>query len=144
MTNATSKRIGFIGLGNQAAPLAMQLVKAGLDVTVWDQRAEAMEPFIDAGAKAAQDAAELGQRCDFVEICVVDDAGARATVEGPSGLLQSMARGSMIAAHSTVSPETCQSLAKVAAEHGVTLIDTPVSGGAKLAEAGQKIGRAHV
>src|SRR3546814_15837713 len=74
MTNATSKRIGFIGLGNQGAPLAMQLVKAGLDVTVWDQRAEAMEPFIAAGAKAAKDAADLGARCDFVEICVVDDA----------------------------------------------------------------------
>src|SRR3546814_17565798 len=50
-----------------------------------------------------------------------------------------MARGSMIAVHSTVSPETCQSLAKVAAEHGVKLIDTPVSGGAKLAEAGQMV-----
>src|SRR3546814_13076496 len=50
-----------------------------------------------------------------------------------------MARGSMIAVHSTVSPKTCQSLAKVAAEHGVTLIDTPVSGGAKLAEAGQMV-----
>src|SRR3546814_16272318 len=106
----------------------MQLVKAGLDVTVWDQRAEAMEPFIAAGAKAAKDAADLGARCDFVEICVVDDAGVRATVEGPSGLLQSMARGSMIAVHSTVSPETFQSLAKVEGGHGVTMIATPRTG----------------
>src|SRR3546814_2861767 len=98
-----------------------------------------MEPFIAAGAKAGKDAADLGARCDIVEICFVDDAGVRATVEGPSGLLQSMAMGSMIAVHSTVSPETCQSLAKVAAEHGVTLMDTPVSGGAKLAEAGQMV-----
>src|SRR3546814_11805129 len=68
MTNATSKRIGFIGLGNQGAPLAMQLVKAGLDVTVWEQRAEAMEPFISAGPKAAKAAADLGARFDFVAI----------------------------------------------------------------------------
>src|SRR3546814_17334674 len=97
-----------------------------------------MEPFIAAGAKAAKDAADLGARCDFVEICVVDDAGVRAPVEGPSGLLHSMARGSMIAVHSTVSPETCQSLHKVAEHQGVTLTDPPGSGGAELAGAGKR------
>ena len=47
-----------------------------------------------------------------------------------------MQPGGIIAIHSTVHPDTCRELAELAAEHGVSLIDAPVSGGAPAVEEG--------
>lgn len=125
--------IGFIGLGSQGGPMAMRIAKAGLPLTVWARRAEALEAFFSAGAKAAASVADLGAACDHVGICVVDDAGVKAIC---AELIQAMQPGGRIAIHSTVLPETCADLAEQAAARGLSLIDAPVSGGGPAAEAG--------
>ena len=133
------RRIGFIGVGNQGGPLAMRLIQAGHQITVFDLDPKALERFAEAGAAIAGSAAEVGAVCDFVEICVLDDDGVRDVVAGPSGLLTTMAPGGIIAVHSTVLPETCRRLAHDAARQEVVLIDTPVTGGAARAELGEMV-----
>ena len=46
-------KIGFIGLGNMGAPMALNLLKAGHAVNVFDLNAQAVQTLVDAGAKAA-------------------------------------------------------------------------------------------
>ena len=43
-------RIGFIGLGNMGGPMALNLIKAGHALTVYDLRRPAAEPHLGAGA----------------------------------------------------------------------------------------------
>jgi 3-hydroxyisobutyrate dehydrogenase-like beta-hydroxyacid dehydrogenase len=139
MATQSKRRIGFIGVGNQGGPLAMRLVQAGHQVTIFDLSTDTLARFAEAGATIVGSAAEVAALCDFVEICVLDDAGVTDVVAGPSGLLTTMAPGGIIAVHSTVLPETCRTLAAEAANHGVVLIDTPVTGGAARAEVGEMV-----
>lgn len=126
-------KAGFIGLGSQGGPMAERILAAGISLTVWARRAEALEPFTAAGASAAGSAAELGAACDVVGVCVVDDAGVAAVCDE---LIPAMRPGSLLAIHSTILPESCEALAQRCAAGGIHFLDAPVSGGGPAATAG--------
>jgi 3-hydroxyisobutyrate dehydrogenase len=68
-------RVGFIGLGNQGAPIAGRIVGAGYDTTVWARRPEALDPFRATAANIATSPRELGEGLDVLATCVFDAAG---------------------------------------------------------------------
>jgi 3-hydroxyisobutyrate dehydrogenase-like beta-hydroxyacid dehydrogenase len=125
--------IGFIGLGNQGGPIAHRIVDGGRPLMVWARRPQVLEAYVAKGARAAASIAAVGAHCDHVGICVVNDADV---VDVCRQLIPAMRPGSRIAIHSTVLPETCIALDQECAEHGIELIDAPVSGGAAGAQAG--------
>ncbi len=126
-------RTGFIGLGSQGGPMAQRMLAAGYPLTVWARRAEALKPFVDAGAMAAESIAELGANCDHVGICVVNDADVLAITDQ---LIPAMQPGSRLVIHSTILPESCERLQAQCDSHSLLLIDAPVSGGGPAAQAG--------
>ena len=128
-----SKKIGFIGIGSQGGPMAHRIVDAGMDLTVWARRPEALKAYVAKGCKAAASVAEMGASCDHVGICVVTDADVFQITDQ---LIPAMKSGSRIAIHSTILPESCIKLEQQCAERGIGLIDAPVSGGSPAAEAG--------
>lgn len=125
--------IGFIGLGSQGGPMARRIVDAGYPLLLWARRPESLEPYADTSARIAASVAELGQACDHVGVCVVDDAGVQEVCDE---LISVMKQGSCIAIHSTVHPDSCKRLAAKAARRGIALLDAPVSGGGQGAAAG--------
>ncbi|HUD92687.1 NAD(P)-dependent oxidoreductase [Sphingobium sp.] len=125
--------LGFVGLGDQGGPIAQRLLETGYSVTLWARRPETLEPYAGMQAKRAPDLRTLAERCDWIGICVFDDAGVREICEE---IMPYMRAGSTIVVHSTVDPGTCRALAVEAAECGLTLIDAPVSGGNAGAHAG--------
>ncbi|MGI1848715.1 NAD(P)-dependent oxidoreductase [Rhodococcus sp. SJ] len=127
-------RLGCIGLGNMGAPMAKRLLDRPGGLTVLDTRPEAVAPFTAAGARAADDPADLARECDVVCVTVVDDAQVRTVV---AGLLGGARPGTVIAVHSTVADTTAVELAAACAERGLELVDAPVSGGAPGAEQGR-------
>lgn len=126
-------RIGFIGLGDQGAPIAERLIQAGYHTTLWARRPESLTDFKDSNAHFTDSPEKLGAASDLVGICVLDDTGTRQVV---TEVLKGMAPGGMIAIHSTVHPQTCRDLAEQTKKKGVTLLDAPVSGGNAGAKAG--------
>lgn len=128
-----SEKIGFIGLGSQGAPMAHRIKAAGMDLTVWARRPEALEAYVAQGCTTAHTVTELGSSCDHVGICVVNDADIFQVCDQ---LIPAMKPGSRIAIHSTILPETCLKLEQQCAARGIGLIDAPVSGGSPSAEAG--------
>jgi 3-hydroxyisobutyrate dehydrogenase-like beta-hydroxyacid dehydrogenase len=133
MNGQAQPRIGFIGLGSQGGPMAARIARAGMPLTVWARRPEALAPYAAMGAVAAASVAELGAACDHVGVCVVNDSDVFAVCEL---LIPAMRPGSRIAIHSTILPESVISLAERATAAGLELIDAPVSGGGPGAEAG--------
>ncbi len=129
-------RAGFIGLGNIGQPMAMRLVKAGFETTVYDISDEATAGLVAAGAAAAGSAAELALTSDVIGVCVRNDDEVREVVTGPGGLLEGGTEGTVIAIHSTVLPATVTGLGKAADEAGAGLLDACISGGRMGAEAG--------
>jgi len=117
---------GFIGLGQIGAPMAGRLVDWADGLVVFDVRAEAVEPLVAAGATAAASVADVGSRAAVTSVMVLNDEQVRTVVDE---LLTTAAPGSVIAVHSTIRPETAEELADLAVDHGVDLLDVPVSGG---------------
>ncbi|WP_109524626.1 MULTISPECIES: NAD(P)-dependent oxidoreductase [Nocardia] len=130
-------RVGFIGLGSQGGPMARRIIEAGHPTTLWARRPETLAAFADTDATVAQSPAELAAASDLVCLCVVGDADVTQVVEGTEGVLSGLARGGVIAVHSTIHPDTCREIAKIAADQGVQVIDAPVSGGGQAAAEGR-------
>jgi 3-hydroxyisobutyrate dehydrogenase-like beta-hydroxyacid dehydrogenase len=50
---AMSKRIGFVGLGQMGQPMALNLLKAGFAIRLFDLREERLAPLVARGATQA-------------------------------------------------------------------------------------------
>lgn len=126
MNDAT---IGFIGLGSMGAPMAKRLLDWPGGLTVCDVRAEAVQPYTEAGADSDSSPAEVADRATIISVAVVNDAQVRDVITGPEGILRSATPGTVVAVHSTISDQTAEELAGECATHGVEFVDAPVSGG---------------
>lgn len=129
--------IGFIGLGNMGAPIAQRFTAWPGGLVVCDARPEATEKVVEAGARAVTTPAEVAAHAHVVSVTVVDDAQVRSVVTGPGGILETARPGTVVAVHSTISPDTAVDLARVCGAQGVDIVDAPVSGGAAGAERGR-------
>ncbi len=118
---------GFAGLGNIGKAMATRLVDRPGGLRVFDIASEPVEELRAAGAQVASDVAELAASVDLLCVMVRDDDQVRSVL---AEALPAARRGLVVAVHSTVAPDTPALLAEQAAEHGVHLVDAPVSGGA--------------
>src|SRR3984893_3562358 len=92
-------KVGFIGLGEQGKPMAVNLAKDGFDLIVHDLRREPVDELIAIGAKAANSPREVAAGSEIIEIAVVDDAQVEAVVMGDDGIIEEARPGSVIAIH---------------------------------------------
>jgi 3-hydroxyisobutyrate dehydrogenase-like beta-hydroxyacid dehydrogenase len=129
-------KLGYIGLGNQGAPMAKRYLDWPGGLTVFDVRTDAMTPFAEGGATAAASIAEVAD-ADLISITVLDDAQVREVISGEGGLAAHAKPGTIIAIHSTISHTTAVELAQELKPHGIHIADAPVSGGGKAADKGE-------
>jgi len=133
----TIERIGFIGLGNIGAPMALRILEAGHPLRVHNRTASRTQPFEARGVPSAGSAAELARDCDIVFLCVSDTAAVEQVVFGEAGIAHGGRAGQLVVDLSTVHPVRTQEMAqRLAAEKAIGWVDAPVSGGAAGARAG--------
>ena len=125
-------RVAFLGLGIMGRPMAMNLVKAGHNVSVWN-RTPGKEP---EGAIVAASPAEAAQGAEVVWLCVADTAAVENVIFGPNGAEPSLTQGMIIADSSTISPSATRSFAERVGRRGVQWVDSPVTGSKAGAEGG--------
>jgi 3-hydroxyisobutyrate dehydrogenase len=129
-------KIGFIGLGNVGGKLAGSLLRNGQDVTVLDLDPQKVLAFTTRGAKAAASPAALMTRCDVVITCLPSPAICAQAVEGPEGLLSTIAPGKIWLEMSTTDASEVVRLAEKVTAAGGMAVDCPVSGGCHRADTG--------
>lgn len=129
-------RIGFIGLGIMGSGMAMNVLRAGFPLTVWNRTPAKTTPLAAAGAAVASTPAELAAASDIVVICISDTADVEAVVLGPQGVIEGARPGSLVIDMSTISPAATRQIAGALAERGVEMLDAPVSGGSEGAARG--------
>jgi 3-hydroxyisobutyrate dehydrogenase len=131
--------LGWIGLGNIGAPMALRLLRAGHALRVWGRSAAPVAALVEQGATTATSPAALARDCEAVFLCVTDAAAVEAVVFGADGIASAGAvvAGRLLVDHSTIHPEHCKALAaRLTAACGMRWLDAPVSGGPKGAEQG--------
>ena len=130
------KNIGFVGLGDMGSGMAGNLLRAGFDVHGFDRAPARLEWLEREGGHPAEDAAGVGERSEAAFVMVLNGEQARDATLGPAGLARGMQRGGIVLLSATVRPAEAEGIATDLREHGITLIDTPVSGGKHGADAG--------
>jgi 3-hydroxyisobutyrate dehydrogenase-like beta-hydroxyacid dehydrogenase len=131
---ASVKRTGMIGLGAMGFQMAQHMAKKGFEVAGYDVSAEASARAKDKGIATQGSAAEVGARAEVVVIMVATGEQVEEVITG--GLLDKLASGSVICIASSVSPELCQRMAKLAEAKNVGVLDTPVVLGQEAADNG--------
>ncbi|MBI3913051.1 MAG: NAD(P)-dependent oxidoreductase [Chloroflexi bacterium] len=127
-------RVGFIGIGKMGNPMCRHLLAAGFPLTVFDLQPEATRTLATLGARETKSPREVAQNSDVMLVMVTDDAAVRAV---GTELIEGARAGAVIAICSSVHPDTCRDLARVAAEKNIGVVDAPVARGQRGAEAGE-------
>lgn len=127
-------RVGFIGLGIMGRAMALNLVKAGYPVTVYNRTRQRTTEFADAGCDVAPTPRALAKACSVVITMVSDPAAMDAVLEGPEGVLGAFMGGNTLINMSTLSQDYTAALARKCYRAGVTFLDCPVSGSKPAAE----------
>jgi 3-hydroxyisobutyrate dehydrogenase-like beta-hydroxyacid dehydrogenase len=134
---AEDTRIGWIGIGRMGYAMATHLAKQGADLTVWNRTRAKAEPLARHGAKIASALSDLAA-CDIVFVMVSTWDDVREVIAGPGGLLAAETpRTRLVVECSSISLEGSAELRSLLAARGIELLAAPVSGNAKVIEAGR-------
>jgi 3-hydroxyisobutyrate dehydrogenase-like beta-hydroxyacid dehydrogenase len=129
--------IGFIGLGIMGQPMALNLVRAGFPVTVFNRTPDKAAPLREAGARVASTPAEAAAQAEFVISIVSDTPAMEDVVMGKNGILETIRSGAIAIDSSTISPVASRKFACKVAGHGASWLDAPVTGSKHLATKGE-------
>ncbi len=129
--------IGFIGLGIMGQPMALNLLKAGHKLTVYNRTGSKAELLKQAGALVASTPAETANDADFVILIVTDSAAVEEVVLGKDGILGTVASGAIVIDSSTISPVISRKMACHVAGRGASWLDAAVTGSKHGAEKGE-------
>jgi 3-hydroxyisobutyrate dehydrogenase-like beta-hydroxyacid dehydrogenase len=129
-------KIGFIGLGNMGSAMAINLLKAGHDLTVYNRTAEKTTPLLKQGARAAANPGEASCE-DIVFTMLADDHAVESVTFGDSGILANLRPGSVHISSSTISVALAQKLTAAHEKQNQRFISAPVFERPEAAEAGK-------
>lgn len=122
-------KVGFIGLGIMGRPMTLNLLKAGIDLTVYDISEKAVKVLQEAGAKVAKSPKELATNADIVITMVPNAPIVKALLEGDDGILAGLNENSIVIDMSSVSPVDSKNFAQMVEAKNCKFLDSPVSGG---------------
>jgi 3-hydroxyisobutyrate dehydrogenase len=117
-------------------PMAINLVKAGHQVTVFDLSEQACQQLREAGAEVASSAGEAATGVDYVLSMLPAGKHVAGVYLGEEGLLSQLDGSTTVLDCSTIDAATAREVGEAAAAAGVGFMDSPVSGGVAAAAAG--------
>ena len=129
-------RIAFIGLGNMGGPMSINLVKAGHQVRGYDIVAEKTARAAAGGVEAATSNPDAAKDADFVFTMLPTGKEVREVLVDIDKVMDVVGPGTIIVDSSTTDLDATDYIHTQATRRGLTLIDSPVSGGMAGAEAG--------
>ncbi|MBC9176549.1 L-threonate dehydrogenase [Pseudoroseomonas ludipueritiae] len=133
-----SFHVCVVGLGSMGMGAARSCLAAGLKTYGADLNPAARDALKAAGAEAvAGSAAEFADRLDAVLLLVVNAAQCQSVLFGEGGLAARLRPGTGVMVSATISAADSRAIAAGLAEHGLLMLDAPVSGGAAKAAEGQ-------
>jgi 3-hydroxyisobutyrate dehydrogenase len=134
---SVAENIALLGLGTMGGGMAGNLLKAGFSLNIYNRTPAKAQALVSAGARLASTPAEAARGASVIISMVEDDAASREVWLGKEGALGAASKGAILIEASTVSPAWIAEFARLAEQHGVDLLDAPVTGSRMQAAAGQ-------
>lgn len=122
------KKVGFLGLGTVGKHMAINLLKANYDLTVYDSDKSVVSELVSLGAKSADTPRETAKGKDIVLHIRPEKERLRPDIYGDNGIFAGIDPGTILADMGTHSLESTLEIADEAAKHRVLFLDAPVWG----------------
>ncbi len=131
-------RVAFLGLGIMGSRMAANVAAAGFELTVWNRTAAKAERFCaeHEGVERAATPAAAAASADIVITMVVDGTQVEDVLLGENGAATAAGEGTLCVDCSTIGPAATLAIGEALSEHGVGLLDAPVTGSSPRAEDG--------
>ncbi len=133
----SKQSVALLGLGTMGHGMAINLLKGGFPLTVWNRTAAKAEPLAAMGAALAKTPALAAGSADVVLAMLSDDEASQSAWLGNDGALGAMGAGAIAVESSTLSPRWIAELATAAAKRGLRMVEAPVTGSRAQAAQGQ-------
>ena len=137
MSTNLKPKIFFIGLGNMGNPMALNLIRAGYDLTVFDQIEDKAKNLIEMGAKWAQSLQQGAGAADVVMASLPGPPQVRSVMLGDMGVLAHLKRGASVIDTSTSAVDLVQELVLKSSHLGVDYLEAPVTNAVDFAALGK-------
>jgi 3-hydroxyisobutyrate dehydrogenase len=131
--------VGFIGLGVMGQPMAINLLRAGTPLVVWNRTREKCHPLRELGARVAADVPEVFERAATVIVMLFDRAGIDEALRRGTPDFARMVKGRTVVNMSSIAPADSRALDRDIREAGGRYVEAPVSGSRIPAEQGQLV-----
>ena len=132
-------KYGFIGTGLMGNAMALNLLQAGNELTVYNRDAGKCKNLLDAGAKQVSTALEVVVAADITFCMVSDPQAALSVCFSPHGVIQGVGPGKGYVDMSTVDPQTAEKIGISVQARGGQYLEAPVSGSLQPAKDGQLV-----
>ena len=119
-------KVGFIGLGVMGGPMALNILKGGHDLTVFDLNPEAVAQLTSAGARAAASPREVGAASEVVVTMLPEPHHVEKVVLGEDGVAAGLPPNGVVIDMSTIDPQTSQKIGAELRRRGLHMVDLPV------------------
>ena len=119
-------KVGFVGIGVMGGPMALNILKGGHELTVYDRSAEAVARLTAAGARAASSPREVGEASDVVVTMLPEPQHVQEVVLGADGVAKGLRPGGVVIDMSTIDPQTSQRIGNELRALGMDMVDSPV------------------
>jgi len=133
------QNIGWIGLGKMGHPMAINLIKAGKKVSVFNRTTEKTKAHVNLGGIAISSIKELASSSDVIFTMISDDKAIEEIALSDNGIIANTQEKASLIDMSTISPAMSAKVAEAATEKHINYLRAPVNGTVMQAEAGSLV-----
>lgn len=132
--------VGFIGLGNMGLPMALNMVRAGTPLVVWNRSRDKADLVAEAGATIADSPAHVFREARTVFVMLANGTAIDDVLERGTPRFAQMVAGRTLVHMGTTEASYSERLSKDTTSAGGRYVEAPVSGSRRPAEAGELVG----
>ena len=130
-------KVGFVGLGQMGKWMALNVLKKGFPLCVYDLNKKAVDELVEHGAKAPSELSDIGKQCDWIVFSLPGASVVESVIFGKDGLNPTLRAGQIIIDCSTTHPLSAQQFTARLKADGIVFLDAPVSGMASKVREGK-------
>ena len=125
-----SEKIAFIGVGNMGNPMAVNLLKAGNNIKVFDVSKKMLEKAKEKNLETKDSIKDLiSKEISAVITMLPEGKHSKEIYLGDNGIINKVSKNCILIDCSTIDMQTSKEIGKVANDQGIMMVDAPVSGG---------------
>ena len=120
------EKVAFIGLGAMGGPMALNIIKKGTNLSVFDIEAEKMEPHIKLGGIAGESIKDTIKDAEIIVTMLPSTENVKSVMTTEDGILNFVKPNTIVLDMSTIAPTGTDEVYELCKEKNIKFIDAPV------------------